>query len=179
MNHSKINVRYAKALFSLGKERDLLGPLHKDISAIYRLCSDSEDFVQILDNPVISSSQKKEIFREVFKGHISELALRFIFLIAENHRELEIPGICRHFIDLVRADRGILPASVTTAEKISRVTYEQIRKNLVKETGKEIELTEKVNPSIIGGMILRIEDLQYDGSIATQLNKIKTAMLSK
>jgi F-type H+-transporting ATPase subunit delta len=179
MNHSKINVRYAKALFSLGKERDQIMPLHKDIMSIYTLCGKSEDFVHFLENPIISTSQKKEIFQKLLKDHVSELALRFILLITENHRELEIPGICRYFIDLVRADQGILPASVTTTGKLSRDTFELIRKSLVKETGKEIELTEKINPAIIGGMILRIEDQQYDGSIATQLKKIKAAMLSK
>lgn len=179
MNHSKINVRYAKALFSLGKEKNRIRPLHDDISKIYSLCGDSEDFLQLLDNPVISSSQKKEIFREILKAHISELALRFIMLITEHNREVEIPGICRYFIDLVRADQGILPTTITSAGELSPGILEQIRVSLEKETGKEIELTEKVNPSIIGGMILRIEDLQYDGSIATQLKKIRTAMLAK
>jgi F-type H+-transporting ATPase subunit delta len=179
MNHSIINVRYAKALFNLGKEKNLIRPLHKDILKIYTLCKNSEDFLHLLDNPVISSFQKKEIFQEIFKPHISELAMRFIQLVTENHREVEIPGICRNFIDRVRADQGILPASVTTAGKLTPGTLEQIQASLEKETGKEIELTEKVNPSIIGGMILRIEDIQYDGSIATQLKKIKTAMLAR
>jgi F-type H+-transporting ATPase subunit delta len=179
MNHSKINVRYAKALFSLGKENDQIKSLHKDIMSIYTLCSESADFVHFLENPIISTSQKKEIFQELFKDRLSELALRFILLVTENHREVEIPGICRHFIDLVRADLGILPASVTTTGQLSRATFEQIRESLIKETGKEIELTEKINPLIIGGMILRIEDQQYDGSIATQLKKIRTAMLAK
>lgn len=179
MNHSIINVRYAKALFSLGKEKNLIRPLHEDISKIYNLCTDSEDFIHLLDNPVISSFQKKEILEKILKPHISELAMQFILLITGNNREVEIPGICRNFIDRVRADQGILPATVTTAGKLSPGTLEQIRASLEKETEKEIELTEKVNPSIIGGMILRIEDLQYDGSIATQLKKIKTAMLAK
>lgn len=179
MNQSKINVRYAKALFASGKESDQIKSLHQDIISIHTLCSESGDFVHFLENPIISTSQKKEIFLKLFKDHISELALRFILLITENNRELEIPGICRNFIDLVRADQGILPASVTTTEKLSRGIFEQIREILVKETGKEIELTEKINPAIIGGLILRIEDQQYDGSIATQLQKIRTAMLSK
>ena len=179
MDHSKINVRYAKALFALGKENDQIRMLHKDIMSIYTICSESKDFVHFLENPIIATSQKKEIFQALFQDHISELALRFILLITENNRELEIPGICRNFIDLVRSDQGILPASVTTSGKLSRTTFEQIKISLEKETGKKIELTEKINPSIIGGMILRIEDKQYDGSIATQLKKVKEAMLSK
>ncbi len=179
MNNSKINVRYAKALFSLGKEKGQIVTLHKDISGIYSLCSESEEFAHLLDNPVISTSQKKEIFREIFKDKVSELTLHFVLLVTENNRELELPGICRNFIDLVRVDQHILPAAVTTAEPLTPSTLEKVRQSLEKETGKKIELTEKVNPEIIGGMILRIEDQQYDGSIATQLKKIRAAMLSK
>ena len=179
MNHSKINVRYAKALFSIGKETGQIMTLHKDISGIFSLCSESDNFVQVLENPVISTTQKKEIFNKVFKDRVSELTLRFILLITENNREAEISGICRNFIDMVRADQGILPATVTSAEKLSSDILEQIRRSLINETGKEIELAEKVNPDIIGGIILRIEDQQYDGSIATQLKKIRAAMLSK
>jgi len=179
MNLSKINVRYAKALFSLGKERGEIMTLHKEISGIYNLCRESEDFTRLLNNPIISTSQKREIFQEIFKESVSELTLQFVLLVADNHREPELPGICRNFIDMVRADQGIMPASVTTAEKLSEATLERVRQSLVKETGKEIELTEKVNPGIIGGLILRIEDLQYDGSIVTQLKKIRAALLSK
>ncbi|HPT31308.1 MAG TPA: ATP synthase F1 subunit delta [Prolixibacteraceae bacterium] len=179
MNHSKINVRYAKALFSTGKEKGQIMTLHKDISGIYSLCSTSEEFNSLLDNPVISNARKKQIFLEIFKDKVSELTLHFVLLITENNREMELAGICRDFIDMVRNDQGILPATVTTAEPLSLSTLESIRKSLETETGKSIELTEKVNPEIIGGLILRIEDQQYDGSIATQLEKIRAAMLSK
>ena len=179
MNHSKINVRYAKALFSLGKENNQIMSLHEDMCKIYALCGQSDDFMQLLDNPIITTSEKKEIFQGIFHSCISEIALDFLLLIAENNREMEIPGICRNFIDLVRTDQGIMPATVTTAEKLSGEILAQIRQNLEKDTGKKIELTDKVNPLLIGGMILRISDQQYDGSIATQLKKIKSAMLSK
>ena len=179
MNLSKINVRYAKALFELGKEKNQLRNLHEDIVKISGLCRESKEFMNLLENPVLSVSQKKQVFLKIFQFSISDQALQFILLIAGNHREFEIPGICRNFIEMVRKDQGIIPATVTTARKLSENMLSQIKKNLEKETGKEIELMDKVNPSIIGGMILRLEDQQFDGSISTQLKKIKTAMLSK
>jgi F-type H+-transporting ATPase subunit delta len=179
MNQSKINVRYAKALFELGKERNQIRNLHEDITKISVLCAKSTDFLNLLDNPILSVSQKKELFLKILKSSISELAMQFILLITEHHRDIEIPGICRNFLEMVRKDQGIMPAIVTTAGKLTQETLSQISESLEKETGKEIELLEKVNPSIIGGIILRLEDQQFDGSIATQLKKIKTAMLSK
>jgi F-type H+-transporting ATPase subunit delta len=179
MDQSKITVRYARALFTLGKERGSINSLYKDIQTINSLFLNSGELQQILSNPVIRVSQKKSIINKILHDHVSDLALRFITLIADNKRETEIPGICRNFIDLVRSDQGIVPATVTTSGKLSDKTLLSIRKILEGETGKTIDLTDKVNPSIIGGMILRIKDQQYDGSISSQLKKIKSALLEK
>lgn len=80
---------------------------------------------------------------------------------------------------MVRRNKGIIPATVTTAVEMSPGILEQIRRILEQETGKTVELSGRVNSAILGGMILRIDDLQFDGSISTQLKKIKTAMLAK
>ena len=128
MNLSKINVRYAKALFELGKEKNQLRTLHEDIVSISGLCRESKEFMNLLENPVLSVSQKKEVFLKIFQFSISDQALQFILLITDNHREFEIPGICRNFIEMVRKDQGILPATVTTARKLSENTLFQIKK---------------------------------------------------
>ena len=179
MNRSKITVRYAKALFSLGKETDRLTSLLEDISRVQLLCHQSDDLMQLLNNPVIKTSRKISIVKKVLQPNISDLALRFILLVIEHQRESDIAGICRHFIYLVRVDQGILPAVVTTANHPSPEVLEAIHQSLEKETGKKIELSYKVNPAIIGGMIIRIEDFQYDGSISAQLNKVRAALTGK
>lgn len=179
MDQSKISVRYARALFSSGKEQGLLVQLYHDVRKIDALFRQSEELQLLLSNPVIRISKKSAIIQQIFRSHISDLALRFIIMVTENKREPRIPDICRNFIDMVRADQGIVPATVTTATPLSDSTVAIIRQNLESETRKTVELTEKINSSIIGGMILRIEDLQYDGSISGQLKKIKTALLEK
>ena len=179
MNRSKINVRYARALFSLGKEDDLLVSLLEDISRVQELCNKSADLIQLLHNPVIKTSHKISIFRKIFQPWLSDLALRFILLVVKHQRESELPGICRHFIYLVRTDQGIVPAVVTTANQLSAEVLAAIHQNLELETGKSIALTHKINPGIIGGMIIRIEDLQFDGSISAQLNKVRAALTGK
>jgi len=179
MNQSKINVRYAKAFFSLARDAGEMTALHDDMKKVYALCRDSEDFMQLLHNPVVNVSQKKQILKDLLKPHVHEMTLRFILLIAENNRETELPGICRNFTEMVRRNKGIIPATVTTAVEMSPGILDQIRRILEQETGKTVELSGRVNSAILGGMILRIDDLQFDGSISTQLKKIKTAMLAK
>lgn len=178
MNQGKINVRYAKALFSLGKEAGILRELHNDMAGVLKLTGQSAEFRELLDNPVIKTSQKKTIFREVFETRVHELTLRFLLLVTNNNREKDIPGICRDFLDMVRSSEGILPAVITTASPLSPGSLENIRQALEKETGKTIELTEMVKPEILGGMVMRIEDRQFDGSIAAQLKKIRASLLA-
>lgn len=177
MDQSKISVRYARALFSSGKEKGMLVQLYHDIHKIDTLFRQSEALQEMLSNPVIRISKKISIIQSVFKPHVSDLALRFIIMVTQNKRELRMPDICRDFIDMVRVNEGILPVTVTTAAPLSEDTLAFIRQNLESENRKTVELSEKINPSIIGGIILRIEDLQYDGSISGQLKKIKSALL--
>ncbi len=177
MDHSKIAVRYAKALFSLGRESGQIKNLHVDFQTIFNLCRSSEDFVKFLENPLVRTSGKKAALQKMLQPHISALAMDFILLIADNKREMEIPAICRNFIDLVRSELGIIPATITTAAELGENTLDTICRILEKETGKTVELSGKVNSSIIGGMIVKIEDYQFDGSISTQLKKVKSAML--
>lgn len=177
MNQSKITVRYAKAFFALAKEKDQMDLLSRDMTKVYNLCNESPDFLLLLESPVIKTSRKTELIRQIFQPHVTELTLRFLILIAENKREVHLPGICRDFLDFVRKEQGISTAVVTTATRLSAATLEKIREQLAKESGVRIELTEKVNPAIIGGMILRIDDRQLDASVATQLKKIKSRLL--
>lgn len=179
MNQSKIHVRYARALFQTGKERGVLMELHHDMTALLSLYNQSEEFSQLLSNPVINNALKIKILRESLQASLHELTLQFILLVTGNNRENELPGICRSFLDMVRADQGILPVTVTTATPLSDTHLGNISRVLGHETGKKIDLTHQVKPEILGGMVLRIEDQQYDGSIATQLKKIRTALLAK
>ena len=179
MNQSKINVRYAKALFSLGEELGLTDKLRDDVEFVETLCRESAAFIQLLENPVVSISKKKAVVQAILKPYVSDLGLRFFLLIIEKQREANIPGISRNFLDLVRTSRGIVPALITTAGKLSEDTLTAIRKSLEAETGMIIELTDKVNPGLIGGMVIRIVDKQYDGSVATRLKKVKSALLGK
>lgn len=176
MNQGKIHVRYARALFEAGKEKGILPELHHDMAGLLGLCRDSEEFAGLLGNPVIKNSRKKEILRESLQPFLHAFTLRFVLLVTDNNRENALPGICRDFLDMVRADRGILPVALTTAQPLSPGSLDRIREVLRHETGKEIELTQRIKPEILGGMVLRIEDLQYDGSITTQLKKIRNAL---
>lgn len=177
MSISAIRVRYAKAFFTLAKEKNVLEQLNTDIQNIFEICSKSPDFINLLESPVVASSKKAELISKIFKSQIHPMTLKFLLLITNNKREVHIPGICRNFLDLTRKDQNIKSAVMVTATEINSVTVEKIRKVIEKELSATIELTCQIEPEIIGGLILRIDDKQYDSSVNTQLKKIKQTLL--
>ncbi len=177
MNQSAIKVRYAKAFFSLAKEKNLLDTLKKDIELISKVCKQSTDFVLLLESPIVKTSKKTTLITSIFSEKIDKLTLKFLQLITKNKREIFIPSICQYFLELTREDQNIKSALLTTATKLDGAALKKIESILTEQLHAKIEFSNDVNPDIIGGMVIRIEDRQYDASVATQLKKIKQALL--
>ena len=177
MDQSAITVRYAKAFFSAAKEKKELDKLKSDILLVLQVCKTSKDFILLLESPVVKTSKKAKLISTIFNGKIDGLTLNFLLLIVENKREVHIPGICRNFLDLTRKDQNIKSAVLTTASEIGADTLKKIEQLLAAELNTSVELSTQVNADILGGLVIRIEDKQYDASVATQLKKIKQSLL--
>ncbi len=177
MDHSKINVRYAKAFFGLAKDKNLTLDLRKDAALILSVCETSSDFNRLIQSPVLKTSQKIDVIKRIFTGHVHELSLNFLTLIAGNKRESFIPGIFRNLEDLYRGEEGIKSAIFTSAQPVSESLIEEIRKILETQFNAKVELSQKVDTNLIGGFVLRVDDKQYDASLSTQLKKIREQLL--
>jgi F-type H+-transporting ATPase subunit delta len=177
MDQSKINVRYAKAFFTLAKEKGLTMELRKDADLIASVCESSSDFILMLESPVVKTSQKAEALKLIFENKVNVLSLNFLLLITENKRENYIPGIFRNLEDLYRHEEGIKSAVLTSVQPLNDALVLQIRTILESEYNAKVELTQKVDANLIGGFVLRVEDKQYDASLSTQLKKIREQLL--
>jgi F-type H+-transporting ATPase subunit delta len=177
MDQSKINVRYAKAFFTLAKEKGLTLELRKDAGLIASVCETSSDFILMLDSPVVKTSQKVEALKRIFTGKVNDLSLNFLLLITENKRENYIPGIFRNLEDLYRREEGIRSAVLTSALPLSESLVLQVRKILETEFEAKVELSQKVDNRLLGGFVIRVDDKQYDASLSTQLKKIREQLL--
>ncbi len=177
MSESAIRMRYAKAFFLMAKEKKMLQVLIDDVQKVIEVCSWSREFILLLESPVITSSKKEELISEIFNKEINPLTLNFLLLITRNKREDQIPGICRNFLDLTRKEQNIRSALLITASGLPPGITDKIKIQIEKELNAKVELSSKVDPEIIGGMILRIDDKQYDSSVSTQLRKIKHQLL--
>ena len=178
MDESSISVRYARALFELSEEEKNLSALKNDTELIANVCNSSPEFMQLLKNPVVKASQKIHIVLLIFKEKIDGLTLDFLKLVIQNKREIFITSICRNILSLIKEAKGIKTVILTTATGIDEKSLDNITKILEEELGSTVEISGKINPRILGGMILRIDDKQYDASIAARLSKIKKELLS-
>jgi F-type H+-transporting ATPase subunit delta len=172
MNESKITTRYAKALFKLAQEQNLLDKIKQDLDFVYQAI-DIKEFRDLINSPIIPVSQKKQVFVELFKDRIDNSTLNFLLILAENRREQFLKIIILDFYKLYRQALGITQVELITAVELSEQTKQEFINILKKITNHKIDLIHKVNPEIIGGFIIRIDDRQLDTSIATQLQKLK------
>lgn len=177
MDQSAISVRYAKAFFSAAKEKKMLDVLKSDIQMISDTCANSADFILLLESPIVKSSKKAKLISTIFAGKVNQLTMNFLLLIVQNKREVYIPGICRNFLALSRQDQNIKSAVLVTATEMSKDTVENVATLIEKELKTKVELSTETNKDIIGGLVIRLDDRQYDASIATQIKKIKQKLL--
>lgn len=176
MNESKIIVRYARAAFELARENGLLEELRADMHLIMQVMNENPELRKVLENPVIPPSGKRSVFREIFRTKVQEMTLRFIDMILLNNRETFIPDIARRFFTLYRGEAGITEVRLTTAAELEDEVREKIESLLAGKYGK-VDITAAVNPSIIGGFILRVDDRMLDASVLSQLKKLRKDLI--
>ena len=178
MNESAITVRYAKALYQVGDETGKLETIRDSIDFLHVTVKESAEFVEMLQSPIIKSSEKNRIFSEIFEGKLDKVVITFFNLLTQNKREQYLSYICLNFLQLYKKEKGIKEAVLTTAHTIDKKHREEIVALLKKKFKLNIELTEQVNENIVGGFKLRIDDQQVDASISSKLRKIQNELIN-
>ncbi|MGZ2369085.1 ATP synthase F1 subunit delta [Ancylomarina sp. YFZ004] len=177
MNESKISVRYAKALFLLGKEKNVLDTIVADMKLVDELCNTVKDFWLMVESPVVKTSQKRKAVKLVLADKLDAISLNFMDMVFQNHREIFIKDMVRNFLDLCRKDKGIVSAKLTTAGLIDGDDKANLSEMLKKAFNSKIELEEVLDKDIIGGFVLRVDDQELDASVSSQLNQIKRTLI--
>ncbi|MDF1571539.1 MAG: ATP synthase F1 subunit delta [Bacteroidales bacterium] len=176
MNESKISVRYARALFESAKGKDLLDQTRRDMDTIQKV-SHVKEFRILLLSPVIKQSQKQHMLEQVLSGQVGDLTFSLLKLLLSNGREEYIPAIARNYTELYKQHKGIVSATFTTAKPVSKELSDKVRKAVQDALKSSIEMATDDKEELIGGFVLRIEDEQYDASVARSLKKIKAQLL--
>lgn len=173
MSEIKISKRYARALFEFATEQNKIEEVKADMDYVYQLCQASDDFMKLLKSPVIKVAKKVEIIKAVFDGKLSELSMHYLEIISKSRRETFIPSIANQYILSYNDSIGLKIVDFESAYDMDDKLKNQIIKALSEQTGKQIQLKEKINKDLIGGFIVNMDNRQYDASIRARLTKLK------
>lgn len=169
--------RYASALFELAQDKGALADVHKDFKAFVALVRSSVDLGKLLDSPAFTREEKVGALGAVAaKAGYSALFSKFLGTIASNGRARDILGAEAAFDQLYAKQRGVKRAVVRTAKEMTGAEKGRIETLLAKLVGGEVELSSEVDPSLIGGIQLRIGSKLVDASVAAKLERMNTAM---
>jgi len=172
MKGSKIAGRYATALMELAIEQNKIEQVSADMKYLLEVHQDTRDFQLLLDSPIVKGDKKIAIFNELF-GQFEDITTSFVNLIINNSRENFLPSIAEAFDLQVKEYKGIVPISIISAvpleDSIRRIILEKVEKSVK----GQLEVTELIDSSLIGGFIVRMGDKQIDASVASQFNDLK------
>ena len=169
--------RYASALFELAQDKGDLANVHKDFKAFIELATGSEDLTRLLESPAFAREDKVKALAELAKkAGFGALFAKFLGTMAQNGRARDVIGAQLAFDELYAKQRGVKRAVVRTARDMTGAERQRIESILAKAVGGEVELTSEVDPSLIGGVQLRIGSQLIDASLAAKLERMNTAM---
>jgi F-type H+-transporting ATPase subunit delta len=170
--------KYAKALFELGERDGKLDAFSEQLKLVATVFKTHGELSQFMLHPQVKSEVKKETLQKIFGQDIDKIILNFLMLLVDRRRISGINNIWNAFRQLFNADKNIEEAEVTTAVALTEAVQAALQQKLSKVTGKNMVLQTKVNPSIVGGVVIRIGDKLIDGSIVRQLADIRRVLTS-
>lgn len=173
MRISLVSERYAKALFELAVEQKQEDAIYSDARELVSVCQENKLLVLVLKSPVIGEEKKEKILKDLFEGRFHVMTMKFLLILVRKKRELYIPEIASKLITLYKEYKQILPVTLTTAIPMTEAIRDRVSTIMKDYTQWQIELTQKIDPGIIGGFILNWEDLQYDASIYYQIERMR------
>jgi F-type H+-transporting ATPase subunit delta len=165
--------RYAKSLIDLAIETKQLEEVRKDMQLIGEICRNNRDFMVLLQSPVVKTDKKLAIFKALFEGKVSKTTFAFLSLLASKRRESYISEIASTFEEQYKIYKNITTVKVESAIALDDTAKKQILELVKKSYTGEIDLVEKIDPSLIGGFVLTINDTQVDQSVKRKLSDLK------
>lgn len=179
MQNPRLAGRYAKSLMDLAIEKNELEAVYNDMLLLQSIFKNSRQFVNLMRSPVVMPDKKREIFKAVTQGRVSQLTTAFYELLVRKNREANFPEIVNAFIEQYKEYKNIQTVTLTTARPISeQVKQEIIRKVQSESPNKTIDLKTEVKEDLIGGFVLEMGDRLVDASIAYDLKAIKKQFLN-
>jgi len=173
MKGSKAVLRYAKAILNLAKDGDVESKVNADMQLIVATIAANKDLQVMLKSPLIKSAEKRKVLNAVFADKTNAISLGLFHLLEDNKRMVMLESIASSYTIIYDHFKNMHVATVTTAIPLTKDLEEKVLSKIVELTGNKTSIENKIDPSIIGGFIIRVGDLQYDASISNNFNELR------
>ncbi|TLP46919.1 MULTISPECIES: F0F1 ATP synthase subunit delta [Cohaesibacter] len=179
-NNSEISgvaERYARALFDLSLEEKAIDATEADLGRIEAIMNESEDFMRLVKSPVFTSDEQLAAVSALLdKAKIEGIVGNFVRVVTSNRRLFSLPGIIKAFRKILSNHRGEQVAEVTSAQPLSNDELEALKASIKDALGKDIAIDAKVDPELLGGLVVKVGSQMIDSSVRTKLNSLKIAL---
>jgi F-type H+-transporting ATPase subunit delta len=174
---ASLSGRYATALFDLARESSAIDVVGNSLAALAKALSESADLKALTTNPLIGRSEASSGVAAVAAAmKLDKLTTNFLGVLAGNRRLGQLGAVIAAFNSLAAAHRGEATAEVTSAHPLDAAQVSALKAQLKTKVGRDVAVTQKVDPAILGGLVVRIGSQMIDSSIRTRLNTLATAM---
>jgi F-type H+-transporting ATPase subunit delta len=175
---STVAKRYTPALMDVAREAGVLAAVLADVRGLLELLETSQDFAEFVRNPLIPAEQQQTLLSGLFEGKVNVLTLNFLRLLAEKERLTALPDILVEVGRAMDGEQGVLDVQVRSAVALSAAQEKALSDKLNGRTGKTVRLRQEVDPSLLGGFLLRIGDQIEDYSLAAKLQRFQQNILN-
>ncbi len=173
MAHDPINTGYARALFEMAQAEAVVPRVEEEMFRLRELLKSNPNLLEFLKDPNIKHEGKRQALEELFQGRVHSIVLNTLIAISDVERTNRLPHIIEEFIASAAASRQKVSGEIVTAIMFDDATVARAAGELSRVTGKNVELFQKVDPSILGGAIIKIGEQIIDGSLRRKLNQMK------
>jgi F-type H+-transporting ATPase subunit delta len=169
--------RYAAALYELADEAKALDAVAGDLSGLKALIAESSDLARLLRSPLIDRADKETAMNSVLtQAGADDLTRRFIGVVARNNRLFSLPGMIDAFLAELAQRRGEITAEVASAKPLTETQLASISETLRSTLGGRVAVEPRVDPSLIGGLVVRVGSRMIDASLKSKLQRLQVAM---
>lgn len=173
----QVNITYGNALFELALEENKLDVLFEEAAALIDILKDNKEIIKLLSHPHISKADKEKVVKASFDGKVSDELVGLISMIVDKDHAAKLIQVLEYFIKLVKKEKGIGVATVTSATDLSDEQKKNIEKRLIETTVfDKMEINYFVDSSLIGGLVIRINDRVVDSSIKTKIENMAKSL---
>ena len=170
---------YGDGLYALTQEEHIASDVLPQLEMLKSCFKEQPEFLKLLANMSLSKEERVGILDKAFRGQIHPYVLNFLKILCERGAMMEFAGCANAYRALYNQEHHVLEAQVTTGEKMTEDQRARLIEKLQKMTGKEIQLSEKVDEKVIGGVLLEMDGKRYDNTVRHRLEKIHQAMIGE